>query len=428
MPNDLSHEDIQPLPESTRVVKAEIAQADCRDLRENHRLEAQLLQIQKMEAMGAFAGGIAHDFNNLLMVISAYAELTLDALAPEDRLRGNLAEILQASRRAAELTRQLLTFSRKPASGSQSVDLNTVLNDLHRMLPRLLGEDIHLGISLGSDVKRTRVDPAQIEQVVLNLVSNARDAMPEGGELKIETCAVHLDVGDVYHHPLNTPGDYTVLSISDSGQGIAPEHLPHIFEPFYTTKPKDKGTGLGLATAYAVVKQSGGYIWVYSERGLGTTFKIYLPIAEGKSKQSHDDRQQNSIAGGSETVLLVEDETAVRYSERDFLQAMGYTVLEAANAEDALEIAGRHPGVINLVITDIVLPKMNGSQLAQQISLISPQTRFLFVSGYGEATVRQHGFAGLHSNFLEKPFPRRVLAAKIRAVLDPPPNAMAACV
>jgi PAS domain S-box-containing protein len=256
-----------------------------RDVTDRKRLEAQLQQIQRMEALGAFAGGIAHDFNNLLMVMSAYAELTLEALSAEDPLRRNVAEILQASRRAGDLTRKLLAFSRKPANIVQSVDLHGVLRDLSPMLSRFVGQDVRLNIRLGEDVKIARADPAEIEQVVLNLASNARDAMPKGGELKMETSMVRLDEAFVQQHAIAVPGEYVLLAISDSGEGIAPEHMSHIFEPFYTTKPKGKGTGLGLATAYATVKHSGGYILVFSEKGRGTTFKVYLPCFEKHGKK-----------------------------------------------------------------------------------------------------------------------------------------------
>jgi len=396
-----------------------------RDVTDRKKLEGQLQQMQRMDALGAFAGGIAHDFNNLLMVMSAYAELTMEALAAHDPLRHNVAEILQASRRASDLTRKLLAFSRKPAHTMQSFDLNSVLRDLSDMLPRLVGENIRLKITLGHDLKVAKADPAEIEQLVLNLASNARDAMPTGGDLEIETAMVHLDDGYVQRHAVATPGDYVLLTVTDSGEGIAPEHMAHIFEPFYTTKPKGRGTGLGLATAYATVKQSGGHIWVYSEKGLGTTFKVYLPCPVKHTERTGLSNDE-TCPRGAETILLVEDDIAVRHSERDFLISSGYRVLEADNAETALQVAGGYSGAIHLVITDIILPQMDGAQLAQRISRLRAGVKVLFVSGYAASVLSQHGHANLEPNFLEKPFTRKALAEKTRAVLNASAKTMSA--
>lgn len=396
-----------------------------RDVTDRKKLEGQLQQMQRMEALGAFAGGIAHDFNNLLMVMSAYAELTMEALPAGDPLQHNVAEILRASRRATDLTRNLLAFSRKPAHTAQAFDMNSVLRELSDMLPRLVGENIHLKITLGKDLPITKADPAEIEQLVLNLASNARDAMPKGGDLEIETAMVHLDDDYVQQHAVAVPGDYVLLTVTDSGEGIPPEHMAHIFEPFYTTKPKGRGTGLGLATAYATVKNSGGYIWVYSEKGLGTTFKVYLPCVMSKGNEVSVGVSE-TYPRGAETILLVEDDANVRQSERDFLISSGYRVLEAENAENALRVAGAYDGAIHLVITDIILPQMDGSELAEQISRIRAGVKVLFVSGYAANVLSLHGHENLGANFLEKPFTRKMLAEKIRAVLTTPAKAMSA--
>ncbi|HZQ71065.1 MAG TPA: ATP-binding protein [Terriglobales bacterium] len=398
-----------------------------RDITDRRRLEAQLQQVQRMEALEAFAGGVAHDFNNLLMVMSAYAELTLEALSSDSPLRSNINEILQATRRATDLTRQLLAFSRKPKSLVQSLDLNSVLRDLGCVLPRLLGEKVHLQMVLGEDLRNAKADPAEIEQVILNLAGNARDAMPNGGHLRIQTSMVELEESYVQHHAVATAGEYVLLTMVDSGEGIAPEHMAHIFEPFYTTKPRGKGTGLGLATAYAVVKQCGGHIWVYSEKGLGTTFKIYIPTVGKKPAQASVSLAPDAPSG-TETILLVEDDPALRKSEMEFLKASGYTVLEASDSEDAVETARSYSGVIHLMITDVVLPKMDGTLLAEKVLGLRPQMKLLFISGFAEHSVSQRGLVNSEGNFLEKPFTRRILAEKVRQILGASGRAMAASV
>jgi two-component system cell cycle sensor histidine kinase/response regulator CckA len=389
-----------------------------RDITERRRLEAQLLQAQKMDAIGKLAGGVAHDFNNLLMVISAYAELMLDSLAADDPLRHNLQEILTASGRAADLTRQLLAFSRKQMQSLQLLDLNSVIQEISKMLPRLIGEDIQLTVVPGSHLGSVKADPVQIEQVVMNLAANARDAMPGGGKLTIETSSLHLDEASVQQHSIVPPGDYVLLSVTDSGQGIAPEHLAHIFEPFYTTKQEGKGTGLGLATVYGIVKQSGGFIWVYSEPGLGTTFKIYLPSIRQRAATTSACKTVETCPRGSETILLVEDEAAVRQSTLEFLTLSGYTVLEARNGEDALHIARDYLGPIHLMVTDVVMPHLGGAQLAEQLAAERPHMKVLFVSGYAENTILRHGVIDVSTRFLQKPFGLKTLARKIREVLE----------
>ena len=335
-----------------------------RDITERRRLEAELLQAHKMDAVGRLAGGIAHDFNNLLMVISAYTELMRDSLPAEHPLRRNVDQVMGAARRAADLTRQLLGFSRKQIQSLRVLDLDHVVQEICNMLPRLIGEDIQVEFLPGVDIYRVRASPAQIEQVLMNLAANARDAMPHGGKLTVETSNTHLD--DTYagrRHTAIPAGDYVLLSVTDSGEGIPPEHVAHIFEPFYTTKEAGKGTGLGLATVYGIVKQNGGFIWVYSEPGLGTTFKIYLPRVERPAiVPLRPTVMAEPSPQGCETVLLVEDEEAVRQSTREFLTLKGYTVLEARNGTDALTVARTHCAPIHLMVTDVVMPQMGGSK------------------------------------------------------------------
>lgn len=390
-----------------------------RDITDQRRLESQLQQAQKMDAIGRLAGGVAHDFNNLLMVISAYAELSLESLPAEHRLREKLGEISNASRRAADLTRQLLAFSRKQMRSPQMLDLNTVLPEIVGMLPRLIGEDIQLAFIPGENLNKVRVDPVQIEQIVMNLAANARDAMPCGGKLTIETANTLLEETYKQRHAMVPPGEYVLLRASDSGDGIPQEHLAHIFEPFYTTKEEGKGTGLGLATVYGIVKQNGGFIWVYSEPGLGTTFKIYLPRAQ--SAMSETTRVAQAVQDsppGSETLLLVEDEAAVRQSTREFLTQKGYTMLEASNGEEALRISREYCGPIDLMISDVVMPKMSGPSLAELLSAERPRMKVLFISGYAENTVLRHGKIDIGGRLMQKPFGLNALARKIREVLS----------
>ncbi len=390
-----------------------------RDISERRRLESALFQAQKMDAIGLLAGGVAHDFNNLLLVISSYAELMQDSIGPEHRLHRNVQEILSASRRAADLTRQLLAFGRKQMQSLQVLDLNAVLRDISRMLPRLIGEDVELNIAPGHDLDRVKLDPVQIEQVVMNLAANARDAMPAGGKLTIATQNVNLDDTYVQARPVVPPGSYVMLEVSDSGQGINPEHLPHIFEPFYTTKGQGKGTGLGLATVYGIVKQSGGFIWVYSEPGLGTTFKIYFPRVERSKRKAPvaEDTCFTASPHGSETLLLVEDENAVRDPACEFLRQCGYTVIDARDGLNAVEVADKHPGKIDLMITDVVMPGMSGGQLAELLAGKYSAMKVLFVSGYSEKVVLRHKILDVQTNFLQKPFTLKALAMKIREVL-----------
>ena len=389
-----------------------------RDITERRKLESDLQQAQKMDAVGRLAGGVAHDFNNLLLVISAYAELMLDSLGENDPLRRNVAEIMGASRRAADLTRQLLAFGRKQMQSLQILDLNTVIEGISGMLPRLIGEDIELVFTPAEDLGKVKADPIQIEQVVMNLAANARDAMPGGGTLSIETAKVRVDESYIQRHAIVPPGDYVLLTVTDSGQGIAPEHMAHIFEPFYTTKEAGKGTGLGLATVYGIVKQNGGFVWVYSELGLGTTFKVYLPRVQPLSSEVPITKLAERSPRGSETLLLVEDETSVRLASSQFLTRSGYSVLEASNGEDALRVSRAHAGRIDLMITDVVMPKMGGPMLAEWLADERPNMKVLFVSGYAESTVLRRGKVDFATAFLQKPFSGKALAGKVREVLE----------
>ena len=390
-----------------------------RDLTERLRLEAQLLQSQKMDAIGNLAGGVAHDFNNLLTIITSYAELALDTVPPHSPLESKIQEILLAARRAAELTRQLLAFSRKQPQALRVADLNQVVASIANTLPRLIGEDIEFTFVRGDGLGAVRVDPLQIEQILMNLAANARDAMPQGGHLRIETSNVRLDDDYVHRKPAVIPrGRYALITVSDDGTGILPEHLPHIFEPFYTTKPSGKGTGLGLATVYGIVKQNKGYIWAYSEPQMGTIFKIYLPcVAARNDVNEAEDIKTEGVKRGSETVLLVEDEQAVRSATAEFLSLQGYTVLQARDGLDALVVANNHVAPIHLVVSDVVMPNMSGGELAKELAQLRPETKLLFVSGYPGKTVLDHKVVDLETNFLQKPYTLKQLSLKIRAAL-----------
>ncbi len=389
-----------------------------RDLTERLRLEAQLMQSQKMDAIGNLAGGVAHDFNNLLTIITSYAELALDTVSQRSPLESKIQEILLAAQRAAELTRQLLAFSRKQPQALRIADLNQVIARIAKTLPRLIGEDIELAFVRGEGLGRVRVDPLQIEQVLMNLAANARDAMRQGGHFRIETCDAELD-DDTNHckQGILAAGRYVLITVSDDGRGINPKHLPHIFEPFYTTKPAGKGTGLGLATVYGIVKQNKGFIWADSGPRTGTVFKIYLPCVGGRDNADAIDDRKGGRERGSETILLVEDEQAVRRATAEFLTLQGYTVLEAKDGLEALSVAKKHRSTIHLLFTDVVMPNMSGGQLAKELVQLRPDTKLLFVSGYAGKTVLDHKVLDLETNFLQKPYSLKQLSLKIRSAL-----------
>ncbi|MGH9503493.1 MAG: ATP-binding protein [Terriglobales bacterium] len=393
------------------------------DVTERRALEQQLRQAQKMEAVGRLAGGIAHDFNNLLMVISGYSEFVLDRIGADPVLRGHAQEIANAAERATSLTRQLLAFSRKQMLAPKIVDLNAVVAENVKMLTRLIGEDIDLVMVPGPDIGAVMADPGQIEQVIMNLAVNARDAMPQGGKLTIETANVTLDENYARFHAPVIPGDYVMLAISDTGMGMDADTQSHIFEPFYTTKGL-KGTGLGLSTVYGIVKQSEGYIWLYSEAGKGTAFKIYLPrfSATGEAPAIHPalTHAENLASRGHETILLVEDEENLRRLARQALENQGYSVIDAPEGAAAIKISQAHQGPIHLLLTDVIMPGMNGRELANQISPVRPGMRVLYMSGYTENHIGHNGTLDQGINLLQKPFSLPALHAKVRAVLDTP--------
>jgi nitrogen-specific signal transduction histidine kinase len=383
------------------------------------RSEQQFRQSQKMEAIGRLAGGIAHDFNNLLTGITGYSELLLNSLKPEDPMRGNLEEIRKAAARAASLTHQLLAFSRQQVLRPVILDLNALLANLHKMLRRLIGEDIELVTLLGPGLGRVKADRGQMEQVIMNLVVNARDAMPEGGRLILETANEELDEAYARTHPPTEPGSYVMLAISDTGCGMGPDTLARIFEPFFTTKEQGKGTGLGLSTVYGIIKQSDGYIWAYSEPGQGTTFKVYLPQVQGEvSVEAETVPAPVELPLGSETVLLVEDEDSVRNLVRTILRKNGYTVLEARHGAEALRVAIQHTGPIHLMLTDVVMPLMSGRQLAERLAPLRPDMKVMYMSGYTDQAIVHHGVLEPGTIFLQKPFTPNSLACKVREVLD----------
>lgn len=382
--------------------------------------EEQLRQSQKLEAIGRLAGGIAHDFNNLLTAIRGYSDLLLHRIDASSPFRRDVEEIQKAGERAAALTRQLLAFSRKQVLQPKVLDLNAVVGNLDRMLRRLIGEDLDLVTVLKPGLWNVQVDPGQVEQVIMNIVVNARDAMPDGGKVTIETGNVALDDRYVRQHPVVKPGDYVLLAISDTGTGMDEETKNRLFEPFYTTKDKGKGTGLGLSTVYGIVKQSGGYIWVYSEIGKGASFKVYLPRYGGSPGEARPEESPVSPSQGRETVLLVEDEAMVRLLVRNILEGNGYTVLEASDGEEAISIGGGHAAPIHLILTDVVMPKMCGREAAETLAPRLPGVKVLYMSGYTDEAIVRHGVLETGIPFLEKPFTPVSLLRKVRQVLDAP--------
>ncbi len=385
---------------------------------DRRQLEEQLLQSQKMEAVGRLAGGIAHDFNNILTAIKSYSELLLEDMETDKGRVEDVREIHEAADRAAALTRQLLAFSRQQLLRPRVLDLNTTVRDLKGMLERLIGEDIEVKTRLAPSIGMVTADPGQIEQVLMNLIVNARDAMPDGGTIDIETANVELDDEYARTHASTPPGDYVMLAVSDTGHGMPRETQARVFEPFFTTKEKGKGTGLGLSTVYGIVKQSGGSIWMYSEPGRGTTFKIYLPRIDGAIASDKLGAPAKNGKGGKETILLVEDEDAVRQVASRILRRSGYTVVEACNGNEALRQFGERGREFDLIITDIVMPEMGGLELAQRIREWAPTARILFTSGYTEDAVLRRSFLEPGAEFIEKPFTPARLAERARQVLD----------
>jgi CheY-like chemotaxis protein len=369
-----------------------------------------------MEADGRLAGGIAHDFNNILSVIISYSEMMMADLDDSDPKSSDLAEIFQAGKRAAELTRQLLMFSRQQVIEPKILDLNQVTGNMDKMLRRVLGEDVELVTVRSEALGRVKVDPSSIEQVIMNLVVNARDAMPTGGKLTLETANVMLDDAYVAQHGGASAGPHVMLAVSDTGCGMDQATQARIFEPFFTTKPKDRGTGLGLSTVFGIVQQAGGSVWVYSEPGVGTTFKIYLPRIVGAL-----DRERSSMMPamrGTETILLVEDEVQVRNVARGILQRHGYVVLDAPDPNDAIELCRDYQGDIHLLLTDVVMPKMSGPELAKVVCAIRPQLKVLCMSGYTDDSIVRHGILSAQLAFLQKPLTPVALTTRVREVLD----------
>ncbi len=387
------------------------------DITEQKRAETELRESQKMEAIGRLAGGVAHDFNNMLSIINGYAELLLMKLNADDPLRSEIGQILKAGNRAADLTRQLLAFSRKSIVQPKVISLYNVVRGMEKMLHRLIGEDICMVIEPAGDLGHVKADPGLIEQVILNLAINSRDAMPQGGQLTIETRNVELDEIFSQRHVSVMPGAYVMLAVSDTGEGMDEATRQRIFEPFFTTKEKGKGTGLGLSMVYGIVKQNNGSIWVYSEPGQGTTFKIYLPC----SADAADTEQIASIepsARGTETLLLVEDEEAVCLLVKEILLSAGYKVLTAVNGGEALMLLERRRDPVHLLLTDVVLPGMSGRELADRLLKIHPEMKILFMSGYTDNAIVHHGVLDPGAQFIGKPFTMKAVQRKVREVLD----------
>ena len=392
--------------------------ATFRDVSERKILEDQFRQAQKMEAIGVLAGGVAHDFNNLLTTIIGCSDLMMMSIGKDHELREDLEDIKKAGYQAASLTRQLLAFSRRQILEPKVIDLNDVIPDMDRMLRRLIGEDIDLETVLTPDLGRVEADPGQIEQIIMNLAVNARDAMPRGGRLTIETANMDLDVTYARNHMAVTPGPYVMMAISDSGTGMDEETLSKVFDPFFTTKEVGKGTGLGLSTIYGIVKQSNGNIWAYSEPGKGTTFKIYLPRVEKEIEETEAVEAAAESLTGSEAILVVEDNEMVRDLVQTIFQRHGYSVLTAQDGEEAIKVSKEHDGPIHLMVTDVVMPNMSGKELAERLNALRPDMKVLYMSGYTDNAIVHHGVLAQEMVFIQKPFTPESLARKVREVID----------
>jgi two-component system cell cycle sensor histidine kinase/response regulator CckA len=407
------------------VNRATLIQCNIRDIterkrteEERHKLQKQLLQAQRLESVGRLAGGIAHDFNNILSIIVGYGQLMQNNLATGHPHHEALKEILKAAYRASSLTRQMLAFGRKQVLEINKEDLNGIIKGFDKLIRRVIGEDLELQLSLTPQKLLVEVDVNQIEQVLMNLAVNARDAMPNGGVLKFETAVVDLDASYADGHPGVTPGTYAMFAVTDTGMGMNQETLAQIFEPFFTTKGKDKGTGLGLATCYGIVKQHGGNIWVYSEPGHGTTFKIYLPIATGSPKPSRKKSSMAEPPGGGETVMVVEDDESVRTLTCAILARCGYRVIESKSAMDAIEQSNRTEGPLDLVLTDVIMPDMKGPEVYHRIHERHPRAKVLYMSGYTDEVIVHKGILNEGVQFIQKPFTLQSFSNKIKKVLQ----------
>jgi PAS domain S-box-containing protein len=388
-----------------------------RDITEQKNLHSQLLHAQKMESIGRLAGGIAHDFNNLLSAIMGYTELSLLKLPENSPVKNYLTLVREGSEKAAALTQRLLAFSRKQLLQIRPVDLNAVIEGMMKMVSRILREDIILELNLSPASDLVMADPVQIEQIIMNLVVNARDAMPDGGRLTISTSGMQIDNSFIIRHEHAIPGPYVLLAVSDTGIGMSRQIQERIFEPFFTTKGMGEGTGLGLATVYGIVKQHNGYIYVYSEEGKGTTFKIYLPVSE-KGAEETLEQEQPQMTGGTETILVVDDDNFIRSLIKDIFSTLGYNLLFACDGEDALRVAEKTEGTIDLLLTDIIMPNMNGRLLAEHFRREYPGTKIIFMSGYTEETLSRQADLELGDLLIQKPISPSLLASSIREVLD----------
>lgn len=391
----------------------------CTDITERKKLEARFQQAQKMEAIGTLTGGIAHDFNNLLAVIIGNTELLQEQIQRGHYKADYLDEIKSAGQRAANLVHQLLAFSRRQVIKPKLINFNDILKDLEKMLGRIIGEDILLKIIPDTGLWSVNIDPGQVDQVIMNIAVNARDAMPSGGNLNIQTKNIELKAGHFRDHDVeNLPGPYVMLTISDTGIGMDAETRKRAFEPFFTTKETGKGTGLGLSTVYGIVKQNGGYIWAYSEPGHGTSIKIYLPKGEEDTVEFQRIEPAEGSLEGSETILVVEDDPSLRRLSRKIFEKYGYNVLDAKNGTEALRIARECEGAIALVLTDVIMPEMNGAELVKHLMRIQPDLKFIYMSGYPENTLSNSGLSNSNFELIEKPFSTDTLVGKVRKVLD----------